>query len=202
SLRRRPLAAMLIASALGFVLQSRGLAQTQHGFLFDAPCADADDFTARVERLLPRGEHATPVLYGGSIRVSPESEGFVLRAELPGYAGLAADRRELREASCDALLDAAAIVVSLRWQEQQRLAAEAAQKPQAPAEPEPTPHRPQPPPQRTLRVGLALGSDVGVGLETDTLRFMIAGRWWPQLGAQLGPGWFADRGLYVVGPGV
>jgi hypothetical protein len=212
-----PLSPLRLALALsGLALCGRSFAHAQSAFEFDAPCIDKDGFAKRVEQLLPPGESPDSVLSDGSIRVSAQGQGFALHLELPARDGLAADSRDLREASCDSLVDAAAIVVSLRWQEQRRLALEAASKPTASPEPEPEPE----PPRSTsaLRIalaagatagtgllpGLSLGVDLGAGLEIDAIRVMLQGRAWPakteRVSGDRGPGGRAS--LLEISPSV
>ena len=115
--------------------------------------------------------------------MSAEQTGFVLRMNLSARSGMAADQRELRESSCESLVDAAAIVVSLRAQEPQHAAEKDSERPRAAPEPEPAPQAARATFRGVLALGagagtgllpgFALAPELGAGIETDALRVVF-----------------------------
>jgi hypothetical protein len=107
-------AARIRAVALGLSLPVYAWAQPEPDLRvhWDAPaaCPDAEAVRAQARARL-RGGAGRPVTASGTIVASPAGDGFVLDLVVEGTTGV--EQRQLRDASCEALAEAAGLLIAV-----------------------------------------------------------------------------------------
>lgn len=147
-------------------------AAAQSAGTYAVPCQSRAVFLSRLRTLLPEPQRAEDALSQFAIQIEPDADGsWLMTVSQPGSPE-AGEPRTLRQASCNELAEAAALVVSTWASElppEQPVAppVQPVQPPAAPAAPPkaaPKPLPARPVEKRHLQVGISLNANAALGM--------------------------------------